>query len=123
MTEIRIKIANTEIRAELFDTTTGKLIAEILPIKAKFNTWGDEIYFSIPLKAPLDETQAEEVKLGDLGYWPDGSAFCIFFGKTPISSGDKIIPASKVNIVGRVLDDPSVFKGLKSEKEISIYKA
>lgn len=123
MTQIVIKIGDKEIRAELFNTPTGKLISNILPITAKFNTWGDEIYFEIPVDAPLDETQTDEVKLGDIGYWPEGNAFCIFFGKTPISTEDKILPASKVNIVGRLIDNPTVFRALKSYKEISIHKA
>ncbi len=123
MTDILIKIGKKEVRAELFETTTGRLISDILPVSSGFSTWGDEIYFKIPLSAPLDETQTDEVQIGDLGYWPDGNAFCIFFGKTPISSGDKIIPASKVNIVGKVLDDPSIFKELKGESQITIKRA
>ena len=72
--------------------------------------WGEEIYFTIPIHAPLDDTAREVVELGDLGYWPQGRAFCIFFGPTPASWSDEIRAASAVNIVGTITGDPQVFK-------------
>ncbi len=73
------------------------------------NVWGDEIYFRIPV-ALAEENAQEVVELGDLGYWPPGNAFCIFFGPTPVSRGNEIRPASPVNVFGKVEGDPSVFK-------------
>ena len=104
--------------AELNDTPTAKKIAQALPIRNVFNTWGDEIYFEIPVNALLDESAREEVDLGDLGYWPAGKAFCIFFGPTPMSRSDKIIPASAVNIIGKITGDASQLKKVKTETEI-----
>lgn len=78
---------------------TTKAIWEALPFEAKVQTWGDEIYFSIPVDV-AEENAKEVVKLGDLGYWPPGAAFCIFFGKTPASKSDEIRPASRVNVFG-----------------------
>mgnify|MGYP000850986362 FL=1 len=118
--KIKIIIAGTSVLAELNESPTAKMIMDALPLKASFNTWGDEIYFSIPVKASLDNTAKEIVELGDLGFWPPGSAFCIFFGMTPMSSKGKIIPASAVNIIGRVIDEPSIFKKLTNESEISL---
>lgn len=108
--KIIIITANKRVGAELNDSKTANLIWDALPIKAKINRWGDEVYFKIPVKAELDDTAKEVVEIGELGFWPTGSAFCIFFGMTPISDGRNIIPASAVNIVGKVLDDPEIFK-------------
>ena len=115
---IRITIGNMTINGKLNETPTALKIAEALPINATFDTWGEEIYFTIPVTASLDESAREEVELGDLGYWPTGKAFCIFFGQTPMSSGGKIIPASAVNIVGRIIGDAARFKEVMDERNI-----
>ena len=88
------------VNATLFDTPTARKIAAALPITAKATTWGGEIYFSVPVEEPLDSTAKEIVNEGDIGFWPPGQAFCLFFGKTPISTSGEIRPASAVNIVG-----------------------
>ena len=108
--KIRIKIGKLSADAELNETPTAKKIAQALPIKTSFNTWGDEIYFAIPVTAKLDESAKEVVELGDLGYWPTGKAFCIFFGQTPVSKPGKIMPASAVNVIGKVIGDATQFK-------------
>ena len=118
--EIKIQIGSLSVEAELNDSATAKKVAEALPIKASFNTWGDEIYFTIPVNAELDETAREEVELGDLGYWPSGKAFCIFFGQTPMSEPGRIVPASAVNIIGRVIGDATQFKEVMHEKEVTL---
>ncbi|MDO8504074.1 MAG: cyclophilin-like fold protein [bacterium] len=93
-----------EVKAELNNTKTAEAIYKVLPINAEANTWGEEIYFEIPVE-PVEEPDREEVEIGDLGYWPPGNAFCIFFGKTPVSTSDKPKAASKVTVVGRVVGD------------------
>jgi hypothetical protein len=97
------------VGAELNDTRTASAIWDALPIEARAQTWGDEIYFGIGVRAAA-EAARETVELGDLAYWPPGSAFCIFFGPTPMSRGDEIRPASAVTVVGRMTGDPTVFK-------------
>jgi len=109
-----------EILAEFFDTVCAKAIYDILPIEANLNTWGDEFYFSIPLDYSLDETATLKVKAGDIGYWPPGKALAIFFGPTPASIDENPVPASEVNIVGRLLEDPSKLKKLKNSTKIRI---
>lgn len=121
--KIKINIGNLSMDAHLDDTPTAQQVAEALPLSTSFNTWGDEIYFSIPVDAPLDETAREVVELGDLGYWPTGKAFCIFFGPTPMSRPGKIVPASAVNIIGRVVGDPLLLKGVMHERLVSLEKA
>ena len=118
--KIKIKIGGLSMDAELNDTPTARKVAEALPIEASFNTWGDEIYFSIPVKAALEPDAKAVVELGDIGYWPQGSAFCIFFGQTPMSSPGKIVPASAVNVIGKIIGDPKKFKEVMREKQVII---
>ena len=119
---IRIQAGDVEVRAELNDSETARNIADALPIQAQANTWGDEIYFDIPVSCG-EENPREVVEMGDLGYWPPGSAFCIFFGPTPASQGDEIRPASPVNIIGRVSGDPTVLKAVPSGATVTIEAA
>ena len=120
---IKIQIGDLSIGAELNDTPTAQKVSKALPISSTFSTWGDEIYFEIPVEAGLDESAKDEVEMGDLGYWPQGRAFCIFFGLTPTSSPGKIVPASAVNIIGKVTGDPARFRDVMSENKISIQSA
>lgn len=110
------------MEAQLNDSQTAKAIWDALPIQARANTWGDEIYFSIPVQAKA-ENPTEEVEVGDLGYWPPGNAFCIFFGPTPVSRGPKPKPASAVNPLGKVLGDPKAFKKVRSGAEVKLERA
>jgi len=109
-----------ELEAELNDSPTAKAIAQALPITATVQTWGDEIYFPILVSMELEPDAKSVVSVGDIGYWPRGKAFCIFFGPTPISRGDEIVPASAVNIVGRVKGDAKLLKEAKDGDEIKI---
>ena len=122
-TKVQIVAGPVTAQAELNDSKTAQTIAERLPIEGRANTWGDEIYFSIPVKAELEKSAKEVVESGDLGYWPPGTAFCIFFGPTPASRGNEIRPASAVNIVGRVQGDPKVFKQVSSGARVVIEPA
>jgi len=117
--KINIRAGTIDASAELNDTRTAQAIWEILPIRSSINLWGDEIYFSIPLSLALEAGQ-ELVNIGDLGYWPHGNAFCIFFGPTPVSRGDEIHPASPVNVFGRIIGDATVFKKVAAGTEITI---
>ena len=120
---IRITAGQVSATAVLHQTPTADAIWSALPIEAGANTWGDEIYFSIPVKAELEKSAKEVVEAGDLGYWPPGTAFCIFFGPTPASRGDEIRPASAVNVVGKVQGDPKVFKQVSSGTKVVIARA
>ena len=127
MEEMRIRIvteATGPVEASLTDESpdTARRIWEALPIEARANTWGDEIYFGIPVDAD-PENPREVVDLGDLAYWPPGNAFCIFFGRTPASRGDEIRPASAVNVFGKVKGDPKVFKKVRSGERVRIERA
>jgi hypothetical protein len=118
---ICIKVGSIEAVAELNDTRTAQAIWEALPIKARVNLWGEEVYFSIPVSLELEAGQ-ELVSAGELGYWPEGNAFCIFYGPTPISRGDEIRPASAVTVFGRIIGDTTIFKQVASEAKVTIEK-
>ena len=124
MAERRIRITAGAVKADavLDDSNTAQAVWDALPLSIPGDTWGDEIYFGIPVKAKPESPQ-ETVELGSLGYWPPGSAFCIFFGRTPASRGDEIRPASPVNVFGRVLGDPTVFKKVSAGTTIRIERA
>ena len=108
--EMMIEVGDIRAEAVLADTPTARALFEALPLEASAMTWGDEIYFEVPVRTDLDETARELVEVGDLGYWPTGRAFCIFFGATPISGPGEVRPASAVNVIGRVRGDAEVFK-------------
>ena len=110
--QVRITAGTVEMGAELNDTGPAQAVLAALPIETPGNTWGDEIYFGIPVDAELEEGQ-EVVEFGDLGYWPPGRAFCIFFGPTPASRGNEIRAASAVTVIGRVLGDAGEFRGVR----------
>ncbi len=118
-TRISISTSGLNMEAELNDSQTAQAIAGALPITTSANTWGDEIYFGIPVDEDLENPQ-EVVEMGDLGYWPPGHAFCIFFGCTPASRGDEIRPASAVTVVGRVSGDPAQFMHIPSGAQITL---
>jgi hypothetical protein len=117
---IRITAGKVEVEAELNDSRTAGMVAEALPIKARGNRWGEEIYFEIPVEADLEAGARDVLEAGELGYWPSGNAFCIFFGPTPASRGDEIRAASAVNIIGKVKGDLSQFPGVPNGAQVLI---
>jgi hypothetical protein len=120
MRRIAITAGEVSAQAELFDTATADAIWEALPLEASANTWGDEIYFSISVMAGEEPGARADVSVGDLGYWPPGHAFCIFYGRTPASTGDAPRAASPINLIGRVLGDATVFRGVRSGARVRI---
>lgn len=123
MPRIRIIAGEVSALAELGDGPTAKLVWEALPISASVSTWGDEIYFSIPVNAGQEPDAQAERRVGDLAYWPPGNAFCIFFGPTPMSNGDAPVAASPVNTLGTVEGDAEVFRSVRSGTKIRIESA
>lgn len=119
MRKIKITAGPVSCEATLNESRTAEAIWTALPIEGRGSTWGDEIYFSIPVTC-APESPRDVVEMGDLGYWPPGSAFCIFFGPTPASRGSEIRPASPVNVFGRVDGDPAVFKAVRSSSKVTV---
>ncbi len=117
--KIKITAGSVEQTAVLNDSKCAQKIWDALPIKARASTWGDEIYFGIPVSAG-PENPRETVDMGDLGYWLEGSCFCIFFGPTPMSRGDEIRPASAVEVFGKLEGNPKEFKKVSSGAAVTI---
>ena len=121
MKPIKIRVGDIVLDAELNDSKTARLVWEVLPFEANGRTWGDEIYFKIPVDAGLEAPQAT-VDIGDIAYWPTGHAFCIFYGKTPASGEDDIVPASPVDVIGRVTSDVTVLKTVGDPGRVTVEK-
>lgn len=118
-TRIRITAGSASATAALDASPTARAIWNALPLEAAAQTWGDEIYFAIPVSLEEDGARAI-VARGDLGYWPPGRAFCLFFGPTPASQGEEIRPASPVNVFGRVEGDPTVFRTVRAGTRVRL---
>ena len=120
MRQIIITAGDVSLPAELNESDTARQIWEILPVQGQANTWGEEIYFEIPLQVGEAPEARAEVAVGELGYWPVGRAFCIFFGPTPVSEGDAPQAYSPVNVVGQVLGDASQFSSVPDGAPVGV---
>ncbi|HCU74094.1 MAG TPA: hypothetical protein DGO43_09800 [Chloroflexi bacterium] len=104
---IRITVDKIEIDAQLSDTPAALALWEALPIERTVNTWGHEFYFDIGIRIENSAEASDIVEVGDIAYWPPGSALCIFFGRTPASQGQEIRAASPVTVLGTLIDTPT----------------
>ena len=123
MRKIQITAGEVSATGVLEDNATADALWDALPISAKGNTWGDEIYFGIPVHVEEADDANDVVDMGSLAYWPPGNAFCIFFGRTPASRGDEIRAASAVNPLGKIEGDATVFKTVAGGATVMIEKA
>lgn len=120
MNRITVSTGSVSLLAELNDSPTAQRIWEALPIEGRVHTWGDEIYFEIPVVVGQEPDARAEVELGELGYWPVGHAFCIFFGPTPASIDERPRAYSPVNILGQVLGDATLFRAVREGAAVQI---
>ena len=119
MSQIKIEFESITIEADLNNSETANNIKKLLPILNTVNIWGDEIYFPVDIND--EEIGAKEtVELGDVGYWPPGNAFCLFFGLTPLSQGEEIRPASPINIIGKIRGEINILKKVKSGEKVIV---
>jgi hypothetical protein len=115
MPQVSFAIGDINVESEFNDSETARCIMDALPIESSGSYWGGEFYFPVPVNAPAEKTAREVVDPGTVAFWPDGSCLCIFWGPTPASQGEECRAASKVNLVGRVLN-PEVLPKLKGRK-------
>ena len=120
---IRIRVASVTVTATLNDTPSADAVWDALPITGQVQTWGDEIYFSIPVETAEASDAQATVDKGAVAYWPPGSALCLFWGPTPMSRGDEIRPASPVNVLGAIDGDPTVLGQAPYGAEIVVERA
>jgi hypothetical protein len=122
MKRITITSGDIILEAELNDSLTSQAIWSALPITGSASVWGDEVYFEIPVEMPQEPGARQDMEVGELGYWPVGRAFCIFFGPTPVSTSGKPRAYSPVNVLGKVLGDAREFKTIRSGEDVTISK-
>tara|TARA_Y100000031_G_C8079103_1_gene318772 strand:- start:273 stop:656 length:384 start_codon:yes stop_codon:yes gene_type:complete len=120
--QIQISTGNLTLTATLNELETANQLWESLPITGRVQIWGDEIYFSIPVNVEEELGSQETVQAGTVAYWPPGSALCLFWGPTPVSAPGEIRPASAVNVVGILDNDPTLLAQVPSEAEIIVEK-
>ena len=122
--KITIRFASYTVEAELYDTPTAKAIYDSLPLHENISHWGDEIYFEIPVEIRLEPDARPTVSAGDLAYWPNMPAFCIFFGPTPVSSGKTPVAASAVNVFGKLTSvEPDLLRKIPETSKVTVTKA
>ena len=121
--KIQIHTHGLTVVASLNDSETANALWAGLPITGNVQTWGDEIYFSIPVEVAEAPDAQPTVDKGAVAYWPPGSALCLFWGPTPMSRGDEIRPASAVNVIGQIEGDPEVLGQMPSGAEITVSQA
>jgi len=123
MPEILITVNDRTFRATLTDSPTAKQLWDALPVDGSANIWGDEVYFEIPLSSPQEPDAQEEVEVGTIAYWPTGQAFCIFFGPTPVSTGEKPRAYSPVNILGVIEGNLDGLRAVQQGNVVHVQKA
>jgi len=122
MSKIRLTIDGVVLSAELRDTPTANAILEALPLKSSTQTWGDEVYFEVPVSAPLEDDAKDVVEPGEIAFWTQGNCIAIGYGRTPISQGDEIRLAAPTNIWADAIEDVKQLKGVRAGAGITIDK-
>jgi hypothetical protein len=120
MKRIRITAGEAVVTAVLDETETADAIWAALPLRASANRWGQEIYFEIPVRVAQAAGARDVLEAGELGYWPVGHAFCIFWGPTPASRAGEIRAYSPVNVFGRLEGDPLAFDAVPGGAPIRV---
>jgi hypothetical protein len=121
--KIQIAAAKVIQTAVLNDSPTADAIWNALPIEGRANRWGDEIYFNIPVHLEEAEDARQEMDVGELGYWPVGTTFCIFFGPTPVSVGEKPRAYSNVNPFGQIEGDATAFRAVADGEKVTVSRS
>jgi len=118
--KIRITVGPVQVEAELRSSRTAQEVYAALPVEAPINTWGEEFYFKLGGVKDHRETATTQVKVGDVAFWGAGQVLAIFFGRTPMSIGPDPVPADRVNVVGRIVGDATIFRRVMEAPTIKV---
>ncbi len=121
--EISIIAGGMTFKGVLNNSVTADTVWENLPMESRVNTWGDEIYFGIGISVDLEKGASAAVEKFDMAFWPPGQAFCIFFGRTPVSTATEIRAASEVNVLGHIEGSAEDLRKVRSGSAIRLEKA
>ena len=122
MPHIRFEFATVTLEAELLDTPTAKAILAALPVTSSALTWGEEVYFDVPVEVGREKAARAIVTPGEIAYWPEGPALAIGFGRTPISHGTETRLASPCNVFARAIGDVKGLKAIKAGTRVQVAK-
>ncbi len=122
MTELRLMSGDLEIKLELLDTPTARAILEAVPISSRVQTWGDEVYFEVPVQVDLEDDAKDVVEAGEIAFWVEGNCIAIGYGPTPISQGNEIRLAARTNIWAQACDDVTILRALNPGDRIIVEK-
>ena len=117
---IRFDFGSLSLDAELLDTPTAQAIAGALPLSGSAMTWGEEVYFDIPVRVAREKGAKAVVTPGEIAYWPDGHAIAIGFGRTPISEGNETRLASPCNVWAKALGDVKALAKVRAGTKIKV---
>ncbi len=120
MANIRFEFDSLTLEAELLDTPTARAIAAVLPVSAVVLTWGEEVYFDVPVEVPRERDARAVITPGEIAYWPEGPAIAIGFGRTPVSQGNETRLASPVNVFAKALSDVKVLKAVRAGSKVTV---
>jgi len=123
MARIRFDFGTLKLDAELLDTPTASAIAAVLPVEAQVLTWGEEVYFDVPVRIAREPDARAVVTPGEIAYWPEGPAIAIGFGRTPISRGDETRLASPVNVFASALGDVKALGTIEAGTRVRVSTA
>lgn len=113
MARIRIAWSDGAITVELRDTPTAKAVLAALPCQASASTWGEEVYFELPVTAVLEPDAQQVVDPGTVCFWVEGSALALPYGRTPVSKGNESRLVTRCNVVGNVVGEARQLRGIK----------
>ncbi|MGB8437382.1 MAG: cyclophilin-like fold protein [Burkholderiales bacterium] len=120
MTRIRIKWSKGEVAAALDDTATTRALVAALPARSRANTWGEEVYFTVPVSAKKEQNAREVVPPGTVCFWVEGSSLALPYGPTPVSMGDECRLVTSVNVLGKVEGDPRALAGIRDGDTVEV---
>lgn len=120
--KIKLSWQHGELSATLRDTPTSQKLLAALPCESSCNTWGEEVYFSVPMESTLEDDAMQVVDPGTICFWVEGNSLAIPFGPTPISEGDECRLAARVNLLGKYEGDPKVLGTIKDGDTIRVVR-